>query len=382
MTAPTFGIFDHIEDIPGTPTHQLFKDRLDLIRMADEAGFAGFHLAEHHGSDLCMAPNQEVFIAAASQVTKNIRLGPMVKLLPLHHPVRIIEDMCVVDQLTEGRLDFGVGRGVAPIEHYWFGSNWPESKERFEDTLGIICDAFATGEISSANSTFYDFPTVPLSTKPLQDPIPFWYPGSPVTAGRHGMNLMWPGPIDQRAYDLYVETWHKHKGDTMRLDGPNAEPRVGCTMLLAIAPTEHEALDIARRGMDGLLRRAHNVHKHDRLVLPEDEMRRRARPAAQHHGPHRGRHQRRRRHGRPDRRAVRRHPRARAHRLHRAADPDRRHDARRGEAHHGPVHHRGEAAAGGQRPRGMMRVTAAPRGISAEDDQGAPGLPARLAGGG
>ena len=93
MATPTFGIFDHIEDIPGTPTPQLLQDRLDLIKMADEAGFAGFHLAEHHGSDLCMAPNQEVFIAAASQVTKNIRLGPMVKLLPLHHPVRIIEDM-------------------------------------------------------------------------------------------------------------------------------------------------------------------------------------------------------------------------------------------------------------------------------------------------
>lgn len=271
MATPTFGIFDHIEDIPGTPTAQLFKDRLELIKQADEAGFTGFHLAEHHGSDLCMAPNQEVFIAAASQVTKNIRLGPLVKLLPLHHPVRILEDMCVIDNLTEGRLDFGVGRGVAPIEHYWFGSNWPESKARFEDTLGIICDALATGEISSANSKFHNFPTVPLATKPYQDPIPFWYPGSPVTAGRHGMSLMWPGPIDEQAYELYVETWHKHKGDTMRVDGPDSEPRVGCTMLLAIAPTTAEALDIARRGMDGLLRRAHNVHEHDHEVLPADE---------------------------------------------------------------------------------------------------------------
>jgi alkanesulfonate monooxygenase SsuD/methylene tetrahydromethanopterin reductase-like flavin-dependent oxidoreductase (luciferase family) len=160
---------------------------------------------------------------------------------------------------------------VAPIEHYWFGSTWPESKDRFEDVLGIICDAFANDEISSANSKYYDFPTVPLATKPYQSPIPFWYPGNPRTAGRHGMNLMWPGPIDQASYDIYVETWQKHKGDTIRIDGPNAEPRVGCTMLLAIAPTEEEALDIARRGMDGLVRRAHNVHKHDRLVLPEDE---------------------------------------------------------------------------------------------------------------
>jgi alkanesulfonate monooxygenase SsuD/methylene tetrahydromethanopterin reductase-like flavin-dependent oxidoreductase (luciferase family) len=271
MGKPSFGIFDHIEDIPGTSTPQLLKDRLDLIKMADEAGFAGFHLAEHHGSDLCMAPNQEVFIAAASQITKNIRLGPLVKLLPLHHPVRIIEDMVVVDNLTNGRLDFGVGRGVAPIEHYWFGSNWHDSKDRFVDILGIICEAFATGEISSENSKFYDFPTIPLSTKPVQDPIPFWYPGSPITAGRHGMNLMWPGPIDKAAHDLYVETWNAHKGDTHRVDGPHSVPRVGCTMVLAISPTESESLEIVRRTMSGLMRRTHNVHKFDHLVLSDEE---------------------------------------------------------------------------------------------------------------
>jgi alkanesulfonate monooxygenase SsuD/methylene tetrahydromethanopterin reductase-like flavin-dependent oxidoreductase (luciferase family) len=271
VATPTFGIFDHIEGIPGTPAHRLFQDRLDLIKLADEGGMAGYHLAEHHGSDLCMAPNQDVFIAAASQITSSIRLGPMVKLLPLHHPVQLVEDMCVLDQLCAGRLDFGVGRGVAPIEHFWFGSTWAESKQRFEDTLGIICDALATGEISSANSTYHDFPTMPLPTTPFQDAIPFWYPGNPVTAGRHGMSLMCAGPVDQKTYDIYVETWHKHKGDTMRVDGPDAKPRVGCTMLVAIAPTEKEALEVARRGMDGLTRRAHNAHRFDELVLTEEE---------------------------------------------------------------------------------------------------------------
>jgi alkanesulfonate monooxygenase SsuD/methylene tetrahydromethanopterin reductase-like flavin-dependent oxidoreductase (luciferase family) len=137
--------------------------------------------------------------------------------------------------------------------------------------LGIICDALATGEISSENSRFFDFPTVPLPTKPLQQTIPFWYPGNPVTAGRHGMNLMWPGPIDQATYDVYAENWHRHKGDSLRVDGPDAEPRVGVTMLVAIAPTEAEALDVARRGMDGLVRRAHNVHRHDHLILSEED---------------------------------------------------------------------------------------------------------------
>lgn len=268
---PKFGIFDHIEDIPGTATSQLFKDRLALIKMADEAGFAGYYLAEHHGSDLCMAPSQEVFIAAASQVAKNIRLGPMVKLLPMHHPVRIIEDMCVLDQLTEGRLDFGVGRGAVPIEHHWFDRDWAQSRERFVDVLGIIVRALVGGQISSEGSQFYDVPPVPLSTKPFQDRIPFWYPGNPTTAGRHGMSLMWPGKIDKAAYEQYIQAWHDHKGDSLRFDGPGSEPRVAYSMLLSIAPSEDDALDIARRGIEGLVRRTRNSHRFDPLVLPQDE---------------------------------------------------------------------------------------------------------------
>jgi alkanesulfonate monooxygenase SsuD/methylene tetrahydromethanopterin reductase-like flavin-dependent oxidoreductase (luciferase family) len=270
MATPTFGIFDHIEGIPGTPTPQLLKDRLDLVRMADEAGFDAYYLAEHHGSDLCMAPTQEMFIAAASQITDSIRMGPMVKLLPLHHPVRIVEDMCVVDNLTNGRLEFGVGRGVAPIEHYWFGSNWPESNDRFADVLGIIQRALRTGEVSAEGSKYYDFRTMPMATLPVQEYIPFWYPGNPVTAGRFGLNLMWPGPIDEESYGVYVEAWNQHKSDDVRLEAPGAEPRVGCTMLLAIADTEQQALDVASRGMNGLVRRTHGVHRWDVEVLGEE----------------------------------------------------------------------------------------------------------------
>ena len=85
MGTPTFGIFDHIEGEPGTSVAEVLKGRVELIRMVEEAGFAGYHLAEHHGSELCPAPNQELFMAAASQITDRIRMGPMVKLLPLRH---------------------------------------------------------------------------------------------------------------------------------------------------------------------------------------------------------------------------------------------------------------------------------------------------------
>jgi alkanesulfonate monooxygenase SsuD/methylene tetrahydromethanopterin reductase-like flavin-dependent oxidoreductase (luciferase family) len=270
MSTPTFGIFDHIEGIPGQSAAQVLKDRLELVRMADEAGFTGYHLAEHHGSDLCLAPNQELFVAAASQITTHIRMGPMVKLLPLHHPVQLVEDMCVADQLTEGRLDFGVGRGPAPVEHFWFGSDWPTAAERFEDVLGIICRALRSGEISSEGSRFYDFRTMPIATPPAQEHIPFWYPGNPVTAGRFGLNLMWPGPVPPEVHDLYAEAWEAHAGDAVRLEAPGSAPRVGCTMLLAIADDENEALDVATRGMNGLVRRTHAVHRWDVEMLGED----------------------------------------------------------------------------------------------------------------
>ena len=132
--------------------------------------------------------------------------------------------MCVLDNLTGGRLDFGVGRGVAPIEHYWFGAEWPAASDRFEDVLGILCRAFRSGEVSAEGSKYYEFRTAPIATPPVQEHIPFWYPGNPVTAGRYGMNLMWPGPIGQDALDLYLEAWHTHRGDPIRLEAPGAAP--------------------------------------------------------------------------------------------------------------------------------------------------------------
>ncbi len=138
-----------------------------------------FHLAEHHGTDLSMAPNQDVFIAAASQITDSIRLGPMVKLLPMHHPVQVVEDLCVLDHLTNGRLDYGVGRGAVPVEHAWHGGDFRSARERFVDYLGIIADALRSGEVSSENSEYLDFPTMPLTTGPLQETDPLLLPRQP-----------------------------------------------------------------------------------------------------------------------------------------------------------------------------------------------------------
>ncbi len=194
-------------------------------------------------------------------------MGPMVKLLPLHHPVRMIEDLCVLDNLTDGRVEYGVGRGIAPVEHYWYGGDWPSSRERYVDVLGIMARALRTGEISSDGSRYYNFRTMPMADMPVQKSIPFWCPNNPAAAGRYGFKLMTAGPITKEAYDLYVENWHAHRDDPIRFDGAGDKPMVGAMMTIAIDQDENVALDVATRAMTGLMRRAHAVHDWDTELI-------------------------------------------------------------------------------------------------------------------
>jgi alkanesulfonate monooxygenase SsuD/methylene tetrahydromethanopterin reductase-like flavin-dependent oxidoreductase (luciferase family) len=167
-----FGIFDHLEGIQGTPLPQLYKERLELVKLADEGGITGYHLAEHHGTDLCLAPMQEPFLAAASAVTTKIRVGPLVKLLPLHHPLAVIQELVSFDNLTDGRVDFGVGRGVVPSEHLFFDQPWQHARERFEEVLGIVLEGLRTGRITSDGRKFFNFPPMETAMLPVQTPNP------------------------------------------------------------------------------------------------------------------------------------------------------------------------------------------------------------------
>src|SRR5215510_3832085 len=134
MAQVTFGVFDWI-DRANTPLQQLYEERLQLLEAADAAGFFCYHLAEHHATPLGMAPSPALFLTAAAQRTRHIRLGPLVYLLPLYHPLRLIEEVCMLDHLSGGRLDLGVGRGVSPYELGYFGIDAAQSRAIFNETL-------------------------------------------------------------------------------------------------------------------------------------------------------------------------------------------------------------------------------------------------------
>ncbi|MFP6761495.1 MAG: LLM class flavin-dependent oxidoreductase, partial [Rhodospirillales bacterium] len=95
-----FGIFDHM-DLGGFENLSAFyEDRLKLAELYDEIGIHAYHLAEHHATPLGMAPSPNVFLSAMAQRTKRLRFGSLVYCLPLYHPIRLLEEICMLDQMS------------------------------------------------------------------------------------------------------------------------------------------------------------------------------------------------------------------------------------------------------------------------------------------
>src|SRR5499427_6654727 len=125
-----FGVFDHLDRYGGALA-DYYEDRLKIAEAYDRAGFYAYHLAEHHSTPLGMAPSPSLFLSAIAQRTKRLRFGPLVYLLPLYHPLRLAEEIAMLDQMSGGRLDVGIGRGRSPIEVSLYGVSVEETQAIF-----------------------------------------------------------------------------------------------------------------------------------------------------------------------------------------------------------------------------------------------------------
>ena len=168
----SFGLFDHL-DARDEPVARTFDERMETILSAEAAGFRNYHLAEHHSTPLGMGPSPSVFLAAVARETSQIRIGPLVYLLPLYNPLRLTEEICMLDHLSHGRLEVGVGRGVSPIELGFFGVDAEESSDMTNEALAVIKQGL-TSERLSHHGKYFHFDDVPMSISPLQETIPLW----------------------------------------------------------------------------------------------------------------------------------------------------------------------------------------------------------------
>jgi alkanesulfonate monooxygenase SsuD/methylene tetrahydromethanopterin reductase-like flavin-dependent oxidoreductase (luciferase family) len=270
-----FGIFDHLDD-SGQPLARHFEERLKLIEAYDRTGFYAYHLAEHHNTPLGYAPSPAVFLSAVAQRTKQLKFGPMVYLLPLYHPLRLIDEVCMLDQMSNGRFLYGVGRGISPVEVGFYGVDFSTGAEQFREIFEVTRIGFTKDELTF-HGKFYDFDHVPIAMKPVQKPYPqLWYgigrPESVPWAAANGANIILRRPIPavREAVEAYRSEWRKLGRAESDL------PLMGVNRHIVVAETDGEARDIARRAYPawrhhmGLLWHRYNVPFPLEASLPPD----------------------------------------------------------------------------------------------------------------
>jgi alkanesulfonate monooxygenase SsuD/methylene tetrahydromethanopterin reductase-like flavin-dependent oxidoreductase (luciferase family) len=241
-----FGIFDHLDNEQQTPLGQYYEERLKVIEMYDRLGFHSYHIAEHHATTLGMAPSPNVFLSAVAQRTKRLRFGPMVYALPLYHPLRLAQEICMVDQMSGGRLDMGFGRGSSPVEIAYFGVDPAETEAIFRRSLPRVLEAIETG-VMHVEEQAEPYRDIVLKFTSVQKPTPrVWYgvhtPESADRAARRGWQTINLDMADEarECNDVFRPVWREAQPG-------RALPLMGLGRFIVVGETDDQALAVARR---------------------------------------------------------------------------------------------------------------------------------------
>jgi alkanesulfonate monooxygenase SsuD/methylene tetrahydromethanopterin reductase-like flavin-dependent oxidoreductase (luciferase family) len=246
-----FGVFDHL-DRGLVPLSELYENRLRLAEIYDREGFHAYHIAEHHSTPLGTASSPSVFLAAVAQRTKRLRFGPLVYTLSLSHPLRIVEEVCMLDQISHGRLELGIGRGSSPYEMGYFGVTAQNSGKLYMESYEVVMQGLQSRVINYEGEHF-QFRGVPVELECVQKPHPpIWYGLSAAAAvpwaAHNGVNIVCNGPsAPVRAItDRYREEWQAHHPGNAASSNA-VMPFMGLGRHIVIAETHQEAFDIGKR---------------------------------------------------------------------------------------------------------------------------------------
>ena len=267
-----FGIFDHL-DLRTEPLNKTYADRIRLVQAAEATGFRGYHLAEHHGTPLGAAPSPGIFLAALAQATSRIRISPLVYLVPLYIPLRLVEEICMLDHLSNGRLEVGMGRGVSPIEVAFFGVDPGESVERFIEGVDLIIAGLTAAKLTFKGK-HYQYEDVPMVLQTVQSPLPLWSasmsPGGQAEAARRGMHSISLGSTEiiRQASENYRSEWNTSKDDPLRPAGGPAQPFIGAWRMFYINEDERKAEAVARQAYDDWFTKLHKLWVENDVEAP------------------------------------------------------------------------------------------------------------------
>ena len=216
------GLFGVWPNAGGRVWHEAFEESVAQVRLAEDVGFEFCLIAEHHFSDYSIAPSPLLEALAFARATSRIRIGTGVAVLPEWQPLRLADEMAVVDQLSNGRFIAGVGRGFVPFEQERFGVAVDEGRARFEESLDVLVKAWTETDFTYAGQHVrIDHPTTVLP-RPLQSPHPpIWLAGASADSvdlvGRRGLTPITSGAAGaerlREQHGEYVRARHKHGRD-------------------------------------------------------------------------------------------------------------------------------------------------------------------------
>ncbi len=250
-----FGLFHGPHHATNLDPSYAFERDLSLIEMLDRLGFEEAWIGEHHsgGFEIIAAP--EVFIAAAAERTKYIRLGTGVKSLPYHHPFIVAETMAQLDHMTRGRVMFGAGPGALPTDAGMFGLKPADLRPRMEEALECIV-ALLRGEFVTRKTDWFELNNARLSvgcyTKPTLElaVTSIRSPSGVLNAGKYGAGVLVLGGTDDASLEHHLANWAIYE-ETCAKHGHVADrSKWKFTVMMHIAETREQAKQDCAYGLE------------------------------------------------------------------------------------------------------------------------------------
>src|SRR6266849_2698678 len=188
-----------------------FRRDLDFVEQIDALGFDEFWCGEHHSSGWEMIASPEMFLAAAGERTKRIKLGTGVVSLPYRHPFNVAQRMVQLDHMTGGRAIFGPGPGALASDAHTLGIDPMVQRDRQDKAIGIIRRLF-NGERVTAKSDWFTLQDAALQLLPLQEEMPFAVasqisPSGMTLAGKHGIGVISIGSLSEEGLNSLPTQW-------------------------------------------------------------------------------------------------------------------------------------------------------------------------------
>jgi limonene 1,2-monooxygenase len=194
------------------PTLALQRD-LDLIQHMDRLGYDEAWIGEHHSAGTELIASPEIFIAAAAERTRSIKLGTGVVSLPYHNPLWAVERIVLLDHLTRGRVMFGVGPGALPTDSIMIGLDPEQTRPALEDSFDIAMQLLTSDEPVTADGPNYTLRDARLHLRPYSDPLfdiavaAVASPSGPRLAGKYGVGLLSVGATLAAGFDALALHW-------------------------------------------------------------------------------------------------------------------------------------------------------------------------------